>query len=79
MHVLIIVTISLIIIFAYVAIVLVPKHKSTVPEKEVIAEAELLIINGDNTKAISILESYLERYPNHEKALYLLDGVKKNL
>ena len=77
MHVLIIVIISLILIFAYVAIVLVPKHRSTVPEKEVIAEAEILIINGDNAKAITILESYLERYPNHEKTLYLLDGAKK--
>ena len=54
-----------------------PKHRSTVPEKALIAQAEILIINGDNAKAITLLESYLERYPNQEKALYLLDGVKK--
>lgn len=77
MHVLIIVIISLILIFAYVAIVLVPKHRKPVPEKYVIAKAEILILNGQNEEAIEILESYLERYPNHEKAMYLLDAAKK--
>ena len=77
MHVLIIVIISLILIFAYVAIVLVPKHRKPVPEKYVIAKVEMLILNGENEEAITILESYLERYPNQEKALYLLDGAKK--
>ena len=77
MHVLIIVIISLILIFAYVAIVLVPKHRKPVPEKYVIAKIEMLILNGDKDKAIEMLESYLERYPNHEKALYLLESAKK--
>lgn len=77
MHVLIIVVIALIIIFAYVALVLVPKHRAPIPEKYVIAKVEMLILNGDNEKAIEMLESYLERYPNHEKALYLLDVAKK--
>lgn len=78
MHVLIIVIISLILIFAYVAIVLVPKHRTPVPEKYVIAKIEMLIINGENDKAIAMLESYLERYPKQEKALYLLDAAKKS-
>ena len=77
MHVLIIVIISIILIFAYVAIVLVPKHKATVPEKYIITKVEMLILNGENDKAIEMLESYLERYPNHEKALYLLKQAKK--
>jgi len=77
MHVLIIVIISLMLIFAYVAIVLVPKHRKPVPEKYLIAKAEILILNGENEEAITILESYLERYPNQEKALYLLYGAKK--
>lgn len=77
MHVLIIVIISLILIFAYVAMVLVPKHRSPVPEKNVITTIEMLIINGENEEAIEMLESYLERYPNQEKALYLLEAAKK--
>lgn len=76
MHELIIFVVLLVFTIAYIAIVLVPKHKSTLPEKDVITEAEILIISGDNAKAISILESYLERYPNHEKAKYLLDAAK---
>jgi len=79
MHVLIIVVIALIIIFAYVGFVLVPKHRAPIPEKYVIAKIEMLILNGENEEAITMLESYLERYPNHEKALYLLEGAKKNL
>ena len=78
MHVLIIVIISLILIFAYVAIVLVPKHRKPVPEKYLIAKIEMLILNGENEKAIEMLESYLERYPNHEKAVYLLKSAKKS-
>ncbi len=78
MHVPIIVIISLIVIFSYVAIVLVPKHRKPVPEKYLIAKVEMLILNGENEEAIGILESYLERYPNQEKALYLLDGAKNS-
>ena len=76
---LIIVIISLIVIVGHVAIFLVPKHKSTVPEPELIAKAEIFIAAGDGQKAIKILEPYLERYPNHEKEVYLLDAAKKTL
>ena len=71
-----IITIPLVLLLVYVVVFKVPTFNSSIPEKEIIDEAEILIIDGKHNPAIILLEDYLKKYPNHPKANDLLKNAK---